>query len=125
MMFRIFELYQQGRELRRNPVGFGAGLGRDAVAPMFVIPVILLAVGSLGALTLWWRVGWGVFLFVSIILAIGIIVIHLLYFFVSKLFGRVESVAQDSYSGVQEQLRQRGGAIIDTTSHESYDGSAD
>jgi hypothetical protein len=119
MIFRLFELFQQGRELRRDPVGFGSGLGRDMVAPMFIIPVLLLACGSLGMLALWWWVGWGVFLFASIVLVIGVLIVHALYVLVSRMFNRAESVAQDGFVSAQEHIVGRNrGAIIDTTSHE-------
>lgn len=103
MLFKAFELYSLGRDMKKDPIGTGAGLGRDAVAPMFVIPVILLAIASLGMMALWWWIGWGIFIFFAIIAWLVLCAIHIAYRGLSRVFGVTEQAVKQRVSGFRSQ----------------------
>ncbi len=112
MLFRIIELYQQGRDLRNDPVGFGVDVGRDALAPMFVLPVVLLGLGAVVMMGLWWWVGWGIFIFVAFVAWIGILFVHIMHVGASKLFGSAEAGLK---TRVSEFQRGESVSITETT----------
>lgn len=126
MLFRIFDLYQQGRELKQDPVGFGSGLGKDVVAPLLIIPAITLALFSIASMALWYWIGWGIFIFIAVVFWMGVVVVHGMNVMTSRVFGRAEHMARKQYSHMREQTgatdeqpeRQTRGQIIDVDSRD-------
>ncbi len=103
MLFKVFELYNLGRDFKKDPIGTGAGLGREVVAPMFVIPIVLLAIASLGMMALWWWVGWGIFIFFAAIAWAILLAIHIMYLGVSRVFGATEQTVKQHVSEFQNR----------------------
>lgn len=124
MIFRVFNLYKQGKDLRDDPVKFGVDLGRDALSPLFLLPVIMFALLSLGTLALWWFVGWGIFLFLAILFAIGLLFVHGMYSIVSRATAKVENVAHQGFDSAKQSFNQhnsqerRSSHIVDTIAQE-------
>lgn len=98
MLFRFIELYRQGQDFKKDPIAFGTGLGADALAAMFVVPVIAMAGGSLAMMALWWWTGWGIFVFCAFVFWLGILFVHSMNVITSRVLGRAETLARKQYS---------------------------
>jgi len=114
MFFKIFNIYHQAKELKKDPVGFGTSFGREIIGPIFVVPILFLAGGALLLIYLWYMTGWFVFIFFSFVVWFVLLGAHMIYKKISKIYDIGESkVRLTAENYTEKSKKNRKNNMID------------